>query len=101
MAFQAQRIGQSYHALAIGNSGGVMAKSESRRFSSSNEIAGAQGELLAIVYSGEELQTTETTLGSSLTNVSASGNQVTTRSSVKMSNEDVTKQEVEKITFTF
>jgi hypothetical protein len=98
MAFQAVRAKGTYDALGVSGTGNAVAKKITKRFSSEVEVVSPRGVLQALLYSGEEESITETILGSSLVALGGTG-EIVIRSSVKLSNEDVAKQEVEKIKF--
>ena len=88
---------------AAGSAGltGIISKSTQRKFSSEVEIVGGDGELVDVVYTGGEETVTETKYATAF-NHSALGagtyaTGITTRVSMQYTNEDMSKEEVEKI----
>jgi hypothetical protein len=94
------RIGTTFDFLGSA-SGNVIQKTTSKRYSSENEVLKADGDLADIIYSGAETVESETTIGSNLGNLTATGNTLTSRVRVEFSNEDVAKTTTEKTTFDF
>jgi hypothetical protein len=99
---QATRIGATaLHALAVdAANANVFQQSEKRRYGSEVEVVDGLGKLVDIIYSGEEITVTETKIGTALDAVDGQGDLNTgiiTRSSLKFSNEDVSKVETEKL----
>ena len=100
---QAQRISSAaqIHALAVdAANANVFQKSEKRRYGSEVEVVDGLGKLVDIIYSGEEVTINETKVGSALDVVDGTGNLsdgIITRSTLRYSNEDVSKVETEKL----
>ena len=96
MAYSANRPKGSFHALAVGGAtGGSIAKTIKKSYTSSVDIVNSQGVLEAILLSGAETETTETTYGNTLTAPSG----LSIRSKVTETNEDMAKQETTTLAF--
>jgi hypothetical protein len=93
------RIGTAFDFLT--NTGNVIQKTISKRYSSENEVLKADGDLADVIYSGAETVESETSIGSNIGTLSATGNTITNRVRVEFSNEDVAKTVTEKTTFDF
>lgn len=96
MAYSAQKPYGNYHALAKDGGGTAVAKTIKKSFTSSVDVVNSRGVLEAIILSGLEVETTDTTYGDQL--VDPNGLQI--RSKVTMTNEDMAKQEVTTLSFT-
>jgi hypothetical protein len=80
----------------------TLSKSIQKKFGSRVEVVNGNGAIQDIIYSGEETSITETKVG---TNIDAVGNGnisegIVIRSSIKYSNEDVSRVETEKLKIT-
>lgn len=105
------RIGAELDYLIPGGGGGgegdgnqtvnVISRTISKKYSSEVEVLSSTGELDDVIYSGAETTTSETSIGDTIGTLLASGSDVTIRSRVEFSNEDVAKATTEKITFDF
>jgi len=96
-----QRIGERLDYLDGAGASGVISQTISKRYSSEVEVVDGQGELADVIYSGEEMTVTETSIGSDFESMGAQGNTATIRSRVEISNEDVARTTNEKLTFEF
>jgi hypothetical protein len=91
------RIGAALDYL----SGGGVAETVNKRYSSENEVVNSSGDLIDVIYSGAETETTSTILGSSLGTLSASGGNITSRVRVEFSNEDAARASTTKLVMVF
>ena len=94
------RIGTAFDFLS-GATGNIIQKTTTKRDSSENEVLKADGDLSDVIYSGAETVESETSIGSNLGTLSATGNTITNRVRVEFSNEDVAKTTTERTTFDF
>jgi hypothetical protein len=85
---------------------GVISTSTNRRYGSENEVVGGDGEILDIIYSGAEEGITEVSTGAAATlntgdiGTGSATAGVVIRRKIDLSNEDMAREEVEKIKFT-
>jgi hypothetical protein len=98
---KAVKQGTPLHALGVDSTDTkVFSKSQQRRFGSEVEIVNGQGKLEDIIYSGEEITETSEKVGVARDAVDGSGSLTTgiiTRSSLRYSNEDISKVTTEKL----
>lgn len=105
MAIQKAKViadGTIPHALAAAGdaNANIFSKSQQRRFGSEVEVVDGLGKLVDIIYSGEELTQTTEEVKSDIDVVNGEGSLETgiiTRSSIRFSNEDVSKVTTEKL----
>jgi hypothetical protein len=97
---QAKKFGANIHALGVdSNDANTISKSVRRRYGSEVEVVDGKGKLLDVIFSGEELTETTTKTATNIDNVGDGdiNTGIITRSSVRFSNEDVSKVETEKL----
>lgn len=80
----------------------LLSKSTQTKFGSRVEVVNGNGVITDVIYSGEETTITETKIASERDTVGDGelGNGIIIRSSIKFSNEDVSRVETEKLMIT-
>ena len=82
----------------------ILSKSIQTKFGSRVEVVNGNGVIQDVIYSGEETSITETKVGANIDNVGSGNvsdaNGIVIRSSIKYSNEDVSRVETEKLKIT-
>lgn len=109
MALKRSGEGFAFGTNSTGNGGGgdIISRSTQKRYGSEVEIVGGDGELRNVIYSGAEETITETSYkdslqfdGDKIGDGALTGTGVLTRVSLTVSNEDLVKQETERLKIT-
>lgn len=90
--------------FGTGGNANILSKSIQTKFGSRVEVVNGNGVIQDVIYSGEETSITETTVGTNIEVVGngnvSDANGIVIRSSIRYSNEDVSRVETEKLKIT-